>query len=196
MEPNLLAQHVGAGVTLRVDLFEELSEGFEPEARATLLENLYCGFPLGVQEAPPPRSWPPSYMSDQSRTRITSYFEAEVTYKRMSGPFVTPPSGEYWGKAVTFPVSEVEKSDGKYRTIFNLSYDWEISANVGIQKSEAFTTYPSFERVAAEMTEVGLQDVHFAMFDVETAFRQLRIRPDDWIYQVVAWQRVKDGPRE
>ena len=46
------------------------------------------------------------------------------------------------------------------------------------------------------MTEVGLQDVYFAMFDVETAFRQLRIHPDYWIYQVVAWQLVKDGPRE
>ena len=31
---------------------------------------------------------------------------------------------------------------------------------------------------------------------METVFRQLRIRPDNWIYQVVAWQRVKDGPRE
>ena len=32
-----------------------------------------------------------------------------------------------------------------------------------------------------EMTEVGLQEVYFAMFDIETALRQLRIRPDDWI---------------
>ena len=142
---------------MRVDLFEKLSEGFEPEAAATFLENLRCRFPLGIQEAPSPRSWAPSYMSDQSRTRITSYFEVEVTCKRMLGPFTTPPSGEYWEKVVTFPVSEVEKSDGKFRTIFNLSYDWENSANAGILKSEAFTTYTSFERVAAEMSEVGFK---------------------------------------
>ena len=145
---------------MRVDLFEKLSEGFEPKAAATLSENLRCGFPLGVQEAPSPRSWAPSYMYDRSRTSIMSYFEAEVTCKRMLGPFTTPPpspSGEYWEKTVTFPVSEVEKSDGKFRTIFNLSYDWEISANAGILKSEAFTTYTSFERMAAEMTEVGFK---------------------------------------
>ena len=57
---------------------------------------------------------------------------------------------------MAFPVSEVDKSDGKYRTIFNLSYDWENSANAGIPKSAGFTTYPSFERVAAELTEMGL----------------------------------------
>ena len=59
-----------------------------------------------------------------------------------------------------------------------------------------FTTYPSFERVAAEMTEMGLQEVYFAMYDVEAAFRQIRIHPDDWIYLVVAWQRTKNGERE
>ena len=59
-----------------------------------------------------------------------------------------------------------------------------------------FTTYPSFERVAAEMTEMGLQEVYFAMYDVEAAFRQIRIHPDDWIYLVVAGQRTKNGERE
>ena len=187
---------MGAGVTMRLDLLEEFSEGFDPETRASVLENLRLGFPLSVEEPPPPRSWAQSFLSDESRIRITSYFEAEVTDRRMLGPFTTPPSGEFWGKAVAFPVSEVDKSDGKYRTIFNLSYDLENSTTAGIPKAAGFTTYPSFERVAMEMTDIGLQSVYFAMFDIQTAFRQLRIRPEDWIYQVVAWQRTKNGPRE
>ena len=113
----------------------------------------------------------------------------------MLGPFTTRPSGMHWAKAVTFPVSEVEKSDGKYRTIFNLSYDWENSANAGIPAATALTSYPSFERVAMEMTDLGLEDICFGMFDIEAAFRALRIHPDDWVYQVVAWQCTKDGAR-
>ncbi len=181
---------------MRVDLIEALSVGFEPEARAAVLKSLKEGFRLEVEEAPPPRSWAPSFLQDQSRMRITAYFEAEVAAGRMIGPFRSPPSGTHWGKAVAFPVSEVDKSDGKHRTIFNLSYDWENSTNAGIPKAAGFTTYPSFEGVAAEMTEMGLQDVYFTMFDVEAAFRQIRIHPDDWIYLVVAWQRTKDGERE
>ena len=89
MNPNHLAAHVGAGVTMRLDLFEKFSEGFDPEAKAAVLENLRLGFPLGVEEPPPP--WAPSFLSDKSRTRITSYFEAEVSDRRMLGPFTTPP---------------------------------------------------------------------------------------------------------
>ena len=88
-------------------------------------------------------------MSDASRARITAYFETEVAGKRMLGPFTTCPSGVHWGKTVTFPVSEVEKSDGKYRTIFNISYDWENSTNAAIPAAAVFTSYPSFERVAS-----------------------------------------------
>ena len=134
MERGRLSRHVGCGVTMRVDLIEELSKGFDPEARAEVLEGLRNGFRLGVVDEPPPRGWAPSFMSDASRARITAYFETEVAGKRILGPFTTCPSGMHWGKAVTFPVSEVEKSDGKYRTIFNISYDWENSTNAGIQR--------------------------------------------------------------
>ena len=97
---------------MRVDLIEALSVGFEPEARAAVLESLKEGFRLEVEEAPPPRSWAPSFLQDQSRARITAYFEAEVAAGRMIGPFRSPPTGVFWGKAVAFPVSEVDKSDG------------------------------------------------------------------------------------
>ena len=98
--------------------------------------------------SPLPEDGPPVFMSDASRARITAYFETEVAGKRMLGPFTTCPSGVHWGKTVTFPVSEVEKSDGKYRTIFNISYDWENSTNAAIPAAAVFTSYPSFERVA------------------------------------------------
>ena len=64
MERGRLSQHVGCGVTMRVDLFEELSQGFDPEARAKVLEGLRSGFRLGVEEDPPSRGWAPSFMTD------------------------------------------------------------------------------------------------------------------------------------
>ena len=77
---------------MRVVLFEELSQGFDPEARAKFLDGLLNGFRLGVEEDPPPRGWAPSFTNDASRARITAYFETEVAGKRMLGPFTTCPS--------------------------------------------------------------------------------------------------------
>ena len=196
MEPGRLRRHVGCRVAMDVKMFDELTEGLDPGERSAVLDGLLEGFRLGVVDLPPPRGWAPSFMTNESRARITAYFEAETAAGRMLGPFTTQPSGRYWGDSVTFPVSEVEKSDGKFRTIFNLSYDWENSANAGIPASAAYTTYPSFEGVAAEMTAMGLKDIYFCMYDIENAFRNLLIHPDDWIYQVVAWQRTQGSPRE
>ena len=113
----------------------------------------------------------------------------------MLDPFSHPPSGVHRCNAVAIPVSEAVKSDGKFRTIFNFSYDWENSANAGIPQAYGFTTYPTFEEVAAAILLVGLDVVMFCLFDVESVFRNLRIHPDDWIFQVVAWQEYEGGPR-
>ena len=179
-----------------VDLIEKLTEGFDPPARREVLEGLRYGFPLGVVREPPPRSWAPSFMDDASRARITAHFGVETEAGRMLGPFTERPSGYFWGKTVSFPVAEVPKGDGKFRTIPNLSYDFENSVNAAIPAEAGYTTYPSFERVAAELTAVGLDDVWLAMYDIQDAFRNLRINPGDWVYQVVSWQRTAGGAKE
>ena len=50
--------------------------------------------------------------------------------------------------------------------------------------------------MAAELRSVGLDDVYMAMYDIENAFRNLKINPLDWVYQVVSWQRTANGPKE
>ena len=85
MERGRLRQNVGCGVTMRVDLFEELSRfrpGGKGESLGRFTERL---FRLRVEEDPPPRGWAPSFMSDASRARITAYFEAETAGGRMLG---------------------------------------------------------------------------------------------------------------
>ena len=180
---------------MNVDLIEKLTEGFDPLTRAEVVDGLRNGFPLGVEHEPPPRPWAPSFMDEASRTRITAHFEAEVGAKRMLGPFTTKPTGHFWSKSVSFPVSVVPKGDGKFRTIFNLSYDYENLVNAEIPAEAGYTTYPSFEEVAAELRSVGLDDVFMAMYDIQDAFRNLKINPRDWLYQVVSWQRTANGPK-
>ena len=192
-----MAAYINCGVTMNVDLIEKLTEGFDPLARIEVLEGLRNGSPLGVKHEPPPISWAPSFMDDTSRARITAHFEAETEAGRMLGPFTERPSGYFWSKAVSFPVSEVQKGDGKFRTLFNLSYDFVNSVNAAAIPAEAgYTMYPSFERVAAELTSVGLSEVFMGMYDTENAFRNLKINPQDWVYQVVSWQRTAEGSKE
>ena len=183
--PRELARHIRARSAINFPLFEELSRGFDSGQRSLVLDGLFYGFRLGVDFPPVGRSWVLSHLSNVARSIIGENFVRERDLGRMLGPFSRPPSGQHWRNAVAIPVSEAVKSDGKFRTIFNFSYDWENSANAGIPQAYGFTTYPTFEEVTAAILLVGLDKVFFCLFDVESAFRNLRIHPDDWIYQVV-----------
>ena len=103
----------------------------------------------------------PSHLSDVARSRIGENFICERELGRMLGPFSHPPSGQHWTHAVAIPVSEAIKGDGKFRTIFNFSYDWDNSANAGIPQAYGFTTYPTFEEVSAAILLVGLDRSFF-----------------------------------
>ena len=176
-------------------LFGQLASGFDPSRLALIMSGLYDGFRLGVEFPPAGRSWVSSQLDNASRFRINENFLRERSLGRMLGPFTSPPSGRYWGHSVAIPVSEVVKGDGKFRTIFNFSYDWERSTNAGIPQGYGFTTYPSFEEVAAAIMTVGLDVVFFCLFDVESAFRNLNVHPLDWHFQIVSWQETVGGPR-
>ena len=165
MSPRDLSRHIHCHTEINVDLFAALTIGYDPVARQTVLEGLTSGWRLGVVRPPPPRAWAQSFMSDEARKRVTAHFEAETNIGRMIGPFTTPPSGHHWRKAVSFPVSQVEKGDGGHRTIFNMSYDYENSVNNAIPEEAGHTVYPTFEEVARAIQEIGLQEVNFCLFD-------------------------------
>ena len=196
MCPRDLSRDIHCRTDINVALFAELTIGYDPVARRDVMEGLTSGWRLGVVQPPPGRAWAQSFMNDEARERVTAHFESETNIGRMIGPFTTPPSGRHWGMAVSFPVSQVEKSDGGHRMIFNMSYDYENSVNNAIPEEAGHTVYPTFEEVARAIQEIGLGEVYFWLFDIKEAFRQLRIHPDDWIYQVISWQTTMDGARE
>ena len=92
---------------------------------------------------------------------------------------------------------EALRSDGRYRTISNLSYSFPLnSVNGFIPDSESETEYPSFFEVASSMVAIGLDQVFFSLFDVHSAYRNLRIACADWRFSIIAWKNLSTGERE
>ena len=92
---------------------------------------------------------------------------------------------------------EALRSDGRYRTISNLSYSSPLnSVNGFIPDSESETEYPSFFEVASAIVSIGLNDIFFSLFDVHSAYRNLRIACADWRFSIIAWKNLTTGQRK
>ena len=78
----------------------------------------------------------------------------------------------HWRTSVVYPMCEALRSDGRYRTIGNLSYSSPLnSVNGFIPDSESETEYPSFFEVASSMVAIRLDQVFFFLFYVHSAYR-------------------------
>ncbi len=174
------------------DLFRSLLIGYDPVKALFVLDGLMFGFSMGVDlkgDLPPECLWKDSLLTPEAHARIFANFEVERRAQRIFGPFSVPPHGLNWQGAVVFPVSEVAKSSGGYRTIYNLSAGGtRRSINGFVPRSARITDYPSFRKVAASLTAIGLSKVHMAMFDCEQAYRQLSLHPSNWKFSIIAWR--------
>ena len=180
------------------DLFRSLLVGYDPVKAIFVLDGLMFGFSMGVDlggNLPPECLWKDSVLTPEAHARIFANFEVERRARRIFGPFTVPPHGLNWKGAVVFPVSEVAKSSGGYRTIYNLSAGGpHRSINGFVPRSARLTDYPSFRRVAASLIAIGLSKVHMALFDCEQAYRQLSLHPSNWKFSIIAW-RDSNGKR-
>ena len=168
-------------------------------SRDYVLNGLEFGFPLGVYPAgpfPPPRLWAESHVSPAGRLRINDYLLSERSVGRIYGPLPVP-RGVHWRNSVVYPMCEALRSDGRYRTISNLSYSSPLnSVNGFIPDSESETEYPSFFEVASSMVAIGLNEVFFSLFDVHSTYCNLRIACTDWRFSIIAWKNLSTGERE
>lgn len=176
---------------INIPEFRRLSVGCNEGERTYVLDGLLHGFPLGINRAgpfPPRRLWAESKVSPAGRARITEYLLSERVLGRIYGPF-SEPRGVFWADSVVYPMCEARRSDGRYRTISNLSFNSPLtSVNGFIPSEERATEYPSFFEVASSMVEIGLQRVYMGLFDVFAAYRNLRIACEDWRFGVIAWR--------
>ena len=111
----------------------------------------------------------------------------EVSMGRTAGPFATPPF-------TNFQVSPIglvpKKHTGTFRTIFHLFYPKSVdSINSFIDKDNFSLQYVTIDRVIHAILKLG-QDCFLAKTDIEAAFRQYPVHPDDWELLRMYW-RVK-----
>ena len=199
LSPEMLKIKFDIRSKINIPLFKELllKAGYDVVESAYILDGLINGFSMGLGDGPfpPPKLWAPSFLTDEERTIVSAYLDSEVALKRIFGPFLTVPRG-LWARTVGYPMSIAPKSDGGTRIISNLSANGKLlSVNGFIPKCERTTAYPSFLEVAQAMCFVGLDVVHFAVFDIMTAYRNLGVRPQDWYYSIICWQEYSGGPR-
>ena len=109
----------------------------------------------------------------------------EVSMGRTAGPFATPPF-------TNFQVSPIglvpKKHTGKFRTIFHLSYPKSSdSINSFIDKDNFSLQYVTIDRVIHAILKLG-QGCFLAKTDIEAAFRQYPVHPDDWELLGMCWR--------
>ena len=175
---------------VNIPLFEALMVGYNPIEALFVSDGLHRGFPMGLipnGPVPPAKLWASSFVSPADRIVINAYLLAEIAARRIFGPFLVPPRGVFWGNSVVYPMSLTFKKDGRPRIISNLSAGGKLlSVNGFIPQSERKTSYPSFREVAQAMVFIGLDKVHFCVFDIEAAYRTLTIQPEDWKFSIIS----------
>ena len=198
LSPHEMADIWNVHSRIDVELFRLLLVGYDPEEAFFVINGLLYGFSMGVDldgELPPECLWKDSLLTPEAHARIFENFELERRAGRIFGPFNVPPHGKHWKGAVVFPIHEVVKASGGYRTIYNLSAGGiRKSINGFVPKAARTTDYPTFRKVAASLLAIGLDRVHMAMFDCEQAYRQLSLDPANWKFSIIAW-RDADGNR-
>ena len=182
------------GTKVKVDLFASLVEGYDVVEADWVLRGFREGFPIGIPECgpfPPERIWADSSVPDESKVVIEDFFDSERKAGRIYGPFKAP-HGKHWKGVCSYPVSVIPKSTGGWRMISNLSFGGSFfSANGFVSAAARRTEYPSFLEVATKMVSLGLDRVWTAIFDLESAYRQLSLSPADWRFSIISWRNAR-----
>ena len=198
--PGELKAIWGVKSGMNIDDFIMMSIGYDPIECDYVIQGLLHGFRLGLNPEgpfPPQRLWAESHNSPEASVRITNYLLSEREEGRIFGPLPNAPSGNNYANTVVYPMNEVPKADGGYRTVSNLSFKSPLdSVNGFIPKSERTTEYPSFTDVASSMVAIGLMVVIFSLFDVKNAYRNLRISCFDWQFGIIAWRDLVTGAKQ
>ena len=146
-----------------------------PNEYAMLMEGITCGVPI-------------DYLGDRTHTRegrnppvdaagqakIQKVIDADVAAGKKAGPFDEPPL-EHFNVS---PVGAVPKKNGKIRVIHNLSYPFNgNSVNAGVV--DIGYKLSRFGHAARAVRKFG-RGCYLIKLDVEAAFKQVPVRPEDW----------------
>lgn len=107
---------------------------------------------------------------------VDEYLANETRLGRVAGPFDTPPLPNL--HVSSFGVIPKKGQPGKWRLIVDLSSPRGFSVNDGISPDEFSLQYVQVDKIIQMVARLGVGAL-MAKFDVEAAFRNIPVHPDD-----------------
>ena len=161
---------------INVPLLLEILKLDPNRARARFLSRgFYVGFRIGFTGALLPTR-PRNLLSARNNPDgVRKAIHKEISKGHTAGPFETPP----FEVTHVSPLGAVEKPDGSYRLILDLSSPRGCSINEGIPKDQYSVEYSKFDEALDLVRRAG-RGCMMAKIDIESAFRIVPVHPDDW----------------
>ena len=150
------------------------------------------GVRIGVSGPVPVTFAPPNHSSAEDHADVLlPNIHAEISARRYSGPFSQDRLEALIGPFRSSPLGAVPKSTpGKWRTIQDFSFprhdDSVESVNAGINTDDYKCRWDSFMECALLVAECP-EGTQVSINDVEGAYRNIPIHPDDQPWVVVRW---------
>ena len=179
---------VGVISPLVLDAFEqELLAYPDPADREYILSGIAQGFRVGYSNSGKLlRSSNRNLKSASLHAEvIDKYLAKEVALNRVAGPFPVPP---IHGLHISpFGVIPKRGQPGQWRLILDLSSPHGYSVNDGIPKDPYSLHYASVDDAIRILLQLGPGGL-MAKFDVESAYRNVPIHPDDRYLLGMSWR--------
>ena len=151
-----------------------------------VLQGLRRGFKLGFHSSQKLRSAkknkPSAYLHSKV---IDEYLATEVSMGRVAGPFSSPPLSRL--HISSFGVIPKKGQPGKWRLIVDLSSPGGSSVNDGIDPDEFTLQYITVDQIIQMVSRYG-PGALMAKFDVESAYRNIAVHPDDRFLLGMKWR--------
>ena len=182
-----ISRPVAAVSPLNADQFvAELQ--YHPDRRQvdTVVEGLRFGFRLGFNKPPCLKSAKKNKQSAFQHPKvIDEYLANEVSLGRVAGPFQSPPFPNL--HVSSFGVIPKKGQPGKWRLIVDLSAPKGNSVNDGIDPSQFSLQYVRIDEIISMVSHYG-PGALMAKFDVESAYRNIAIHPEDRYLLGMKWR--------
>ena len=172
---------------LRADQFsQDLAGHPDQQAVAYVLDGIQHGFRLGFRPSRRLRAAKTNKPSAAQNPKvIDDYLALEVSKCRVAGPFQSAPLPNL--QISSFGVIPKKGQPGKWRLIVDLSSPRGSSVNDGISADEFSMHYIKVDQIIRMVAKYG-PGALMAKFDVETAYRNIAVHPEDLYLLGMKWR--------
>ena len=170
---------------IHVDALEDALHGHpDPSFVLKLCSDLRFGARLGYNGPRKSKFSKNLKSAIDNPTIVSNNLAKEVALGHTAGPFTNPP----FANLQVSPIGIVpKKHSDKFRTIFHLSFPKTgESINSFIEKDDFSLQYIKIDDAIAALIRLG-RGTYLAKTDIESAFRQFPVHPEDWELLGMYW---------